>query len=68
MKRMVQLSALAFFAMASASCDRCQECHCQNDVIVEVCKDNFHSKEAWKDRVEDLEEFDDCECRADIWW
>ena len=82
MKKLFLISTVLLFLTIFSSCDKCKECHCEyswsSDMqIYEVCRDNFISKEAYNDYIENLEvivtdssgnTISGCECKADILW
>jgi len=83
MKKLFLISTVLLFLMIFSSCNKCKECHCEDSwssdtQIYEVCRDNFISKEAYNDYVENLEVIvtdssgniisGGCECKADILW
>ncbi|MBC8266014.1 MAG: hypothetical protein H8E84_03520 [Flavobacteriales bacterium] len=79
MKKILLILAVAFTFTA---CNKCKECTHDNyeyttydsngnyethgDQIMEVCSDNFESKDDFKSYIDAMED-DDWECKSDFW-
>ena len=74
MKDYLQLLLLAV-AFSFTACNQCMECEekegygsdGEEGPYIEVCKDNFDSRNDYEDYIEMLEEEDRYDCKSDFW-
>ena len=81
--KLLLIVSIAFAFTACNKCKECEADHYYNNnssgsnsmnseenfghQIIEVCRDNFDSKEDFNNYIDNLEENDDWDCKSDFW-
>ena len=69
MKKILLIATIAF---AFTACNKCVECENdswadgEDNPYLEVCSDNFESKDDYKDYIDDMED-EGWDCKSDFW-